>query len=227
MMWLTSWCGWHDDWDDDVVAMIVRQLAIDNRLQLGSFPSKLPLIRNYEHHELYINSGLQVFGAGCCCEATPISREHNARRCYIVSWHHNKDCQTILSPNAWFVCPVPLSSSLVAFTVSFWEWSKCANPSFREKLLLWSLLHCQTKSLFEARNCKLCTCLFHSWNSSPPSNCPGVLLPLQERHASPSPHPADGKVTTSARGLPQLGPEQHLRLQEHLTPKKPLKRKPN
>ena len=25
------WCGWHDDWDDDVVAMMVRQLAIDKR----------------------------------------------------------------------------------------------------------------------------------------------------------------------------------------------------
>ena len=25
------WCGWHDDWDDDVVAMMVRQPAIDNR----------------------------------------------------------------------------------------------------------------------------------------------------------------------------------------------------
>ena len=25
------WCGWHDDWDDDVVAMMVRQLAIENR----------------------------------------------------------------------------------------------------------------------------------------------------------------------------------------------------
>ena len=31
MMWLTLWCGWHDDWDDNVVAMIVRQLAMDNR----------------------------------------------------------------------------------------------------------------------------------------------------------------------------------------------------
>ena len=31
MVWLTWWCGWHDDWDDDVVAMMVRQLAIDNR----------------------------------------------------------------------------------------------------------------------------------------------------------------------------------------------------
>ena len=31
MMWLTRWCGWHDDWDDDVAAMMVRQLAIDNR----------------------------------------------------------------------------------------------------------------------------------------------------------------------------------------------------
>ena len=30
MKWLTWWCGWHDDWDD-VVAMMVRQLAIDNR----------------------------------------------------------------------------------------------------------------------------------------------------------------------------------------------------
>ena len=28
---LTSWCGWHDDWDGDVVAMMVRQLAIDKR----------------------------------------------------------------------------------------------------------------------------------------------------------------------------------------------------
>ena len=27
MMWLTWWCGWHDDWDD-VVAMLVRQLAM-------------------------------------------------------------------------------------------------------------------------------------------------------------------------------------------------------
>ena len=31
MMWLTWWCGWHDDWGDDVVAMMVRQLAVDNR----------------------------------------------------------------------------------------------------------------------------------------------------------------------------------------------------
>ena len=31
MMWLKWWCGWHDDWDDDVVAMMVRHLAIDNR----------------------------------------------------------------------------------------------------------------------------------------------------------------------------------------------------
>ena len=30
MMWLAWWCGWHD-WDDDVVAIMVRQLAIDNR----------------------------------------------------------------------------------------------------------------------------------------------------------------------------------------------------
>ena len=30
MMWLTWWWGWHDDWDDDVLAMMVRQLAIDN-----------------------------------------------------------------------------------------------------------------------------------------------------------------------------------------------------
>ena len=26
------WCGWHDDWDDDVGAMMLRQLATDNRL---------------------------------------------------------------------------------------------------------------------------------------------------------------------------------------------------
>ena len=31
MLWLTWWCGWHDDWDGDVVAMMVRQLATDNR----------------------------------------------------------------------------------------------------------------------------------------------------------------------------------------------------
>ena len=30
MMRLTWWCGWRDDWDADVVAMMVRQLAIDN-----------------------------------------------------------------------------------------------------------------------------------------------------------------------------------------------------
>ena len=28
---LTFWCGCHDDWDDDVVAVMVRQLAFDNR----------------------------------------------------------------------------------------------------------------------------------------------------------------------------------------------------
>ena len=33
------WCGWHDD----VVDMMVRQLAIDDRPQLGSFLTKLPL----------------------------------------------------------------------------------------------------------------------------------------------------------------------------------------
>ena len=31
MIWLTRWCCCHDDWDDDVVAMMVRQLTIDNR----------------------------------------------------------------------------------------------------------------------------------------------------------------------------------------------------
>ena len=39
----SCWCGWHDDWDDDVVAMMVRQLAIANRPSLGSFLTKLPL----------------------------------------------------------------------------------------------------------------------------------------------------------------------------------------
>ena len=28
MMWLTWWCGWHDDWDEDLVAVMVRQLAM-------------------------------------------------------------------------------------------------------------------------------------------------------------------------------------------------------
>ena len=39
---LTSW--WRCDWHDDVVDMMVRQLAIDNRPKLGSFLTKLPLI---------------------------------------------------------------------------------------------------------------------------------------------------------------------------------------
>ena len=39
MMWLRG------DWDDDVVAMMVRQLAIGNRPYLGSFLTKLPLIK--------------------------------------------------------------------------------------------------------------------------------------------------------------------------------------
>ena len=50
MMWLAWWCGWHDDWYDDGVAMMVRQLAIDNRPYLGSFPTKLPLINTYYIH---------------------------------------------------------------------------------------------------------------------------------------------------------------------------------
>ena len=44
MIWLTWWCGCHDDWDDDVFAMMVRQIAIDNRPWFNSFLTKLPLI---------------------------------------------------------------------------------------------------------------------------------------------------------------------------------------
>ena len=35
-MWLTWWCGWHNDWDDGMVAMMVRKLTIKIRIVRNS-----------------------------------------------------------------------------------------------------------------------------------------------------------------------------------------------